>query len=101
MFLSVLDRDIIASELIPHATYTTGAWLGFDLHLDYQGEPIDPIPAAPTVSPFDLAFYLSEDDRLSPEDRNLGFVMSDCVSQILSHGLNNGDQVIVQDNKGW
>ena len=65
------------------------------------GEAILPIDVAPTLSPFSLAFWLSEDDIRSEDDARLAYQVSECMSKVLlSQGFTEGESMDVQDYTG-
>ena len=75
-------------------------WNKFEMTIALDGEGIPAIEAAPTVVPFDIAFYLSDDDVLSDDDTDLMYSVSWGASEVLKGGLEGGETLVVQDLNG-
>ena len=81
-------------------TVRSAEWSQFELTVTLDGEGIPAIEAAPTVAPFDIAFYMSDNDRLSGDDTDLKYSLSWSTSEVLKSGLEAGKPLVMQDLKG-
>ena len=88
--LKMLSGDIVRSA----------EWSQFQLRVTLDGESILAIGAAPTVAPFDIVFYMSDDDRLSGDDADLKYSLGWGASEVLKSGLEAGKPLVIQDLKG-
>lgn len=61
--------------------------LKFILDVQLQGDALPPVDTTPTAAPFTIAFYASEDERLSREDVRLMYEMSAGPSVDLNRGI--------------
>jgi len=94
------DLKVSSLKLLPGGAVNQAEWVKFEMSIAVDGEDIPAMEAAPTVAPFDIAFYLSDDDMLSDDDIDLGYSLSWGASEVLKSGLEGGKTHIVQDLKG-
>ena len=91
---------MLSLRMLSGDTVRSAEWSHFELTVTLDGEGIPAIAAAPTVAPFDIAFYMSDNDRLSGDDIDLQYSLSWSASVVLKSGLQAGKPLIMQDLKG-
>ena len=99
--VSAKDRDLqaITLRLLSGTSVTPGNQAQFELTFNLIGLAIPGLHTAPWAVPFHLAFYLSDDEKLSSNDIDLRYQPSNYVSRLLSEGVNEG-QILLKDKRG-